>query len=107
MVHARASRWPQHRRHAEPVIERAAVSLADRTLGRRGATQDRASLAAAQLRVGDRDAGLATAHAVLDELPGLRSSRTHLWLADVSQAAAEHAGHPGAADLRARIAAAT
>jgi transcriptional regulator with XRE-family HTH domain len=106
MVYARASRWPQHRRNAEPVIERGAVSLADRTLGRRSAISDRAAVAAAQLRVGDRDAGLGTAHAVLDELPGLRSARKHLWLADISEAAAVHAGHPAADDLRLRIAAA-
>ena len=106
VVYARVSRHPQHRRYAESVIERGSYSLADRTLYRRAAIQDRIEVAAAQLRVGDRDAGLEGAHAVLEDLPGLRSARKHLWLADLSEAATDHAGDSGADDLRDRIAAA-
>jgi transcriptional regulator with XRE-family HTH domain len=104
MIYAAVSRHRQHRRYADLVVERGTFSLADKSLGRRDSTQDRTELAAAQLRVGDLDAGLENAHAVLDGLPGLRSARARLWLADLSQAAADHAAHPDAADLRARIA---
>jgi hypothetical protein len=106
VVYARISRHSQHRRCAESVIERGSFSLADPTLGRRAAMQDRIEVAAARLRVGDRDTGLEGAYAVLHDLPGLRSARKYLWLADLSEAATDHAGHAGADDLRARIAAA-
>ena len=105
-IYARLSRHPELVRYAQRVIELGTWSLADRSQGRREATHDRAELAAAHLRAGDRDTGLAHAHAVLDDLPGLRSARNHMLLADLSEAVTPHAGHPGADDLRARITAA-
>ena len=106
MIYAAVSRHRLHRRYAEFVVRAGTFPLADRSLGRVSSTNDRADLAAAQFRVGDRDAGIGNARAVLDDLPGLRSARARLWLADLSRAAADHAGHRGADDLRARIAAA-
>ena len=105
-VYAAISRHPQHRRYAEFVVERGTHAVIDQTRGRRGAAKDRAELAAAQVRLGDLDAGLDNAHRVLDDLAGLRSACARLWLADLARAAADHAGHSGADDLRARIAAA-
>jgi hypothetical protein len=107
-VYAAISCHPEHRSYAETVVEYGTRAVADQTLGwgRRGTAKDRAELAAAQLRLGDRDAGLDNAHRVLDDVAGLRSARAKVWLADLSRAANDHAGHPGADDLRARIAAA-
>jgi transcriptional regulator with XRE-family HTH domain len=99
------SRHPEHRRHAETAVELGTRAVADQARGRRGLVHDRALLAEAQLRVGDREAGLANAHRALDDWAGLRSARTRMRLADLCDAAADHAGHPGADDLRARIAA--
>jgi hypothetical protein len=99
------SRHPEHRHHGETVVELGTRAVADQTRGRRGLAMDRALLAAAQLRAGDREAGLDNAHRALDGRRGLRSARSRMWLADLSDAAADHAGHPGADDLRSRIAA--
>ena len=100
------SHYPRHRGFAELAIERGARALADHRRGPRCAAMDRAEVATAQIRVGDLNAGLANAHRVLDDMAGLRSARARVWLSDISRAAADHAGNPGADDLRARIAAA-
>ena len=86
------------------MVELGARALTDEARGHRGRAQDRVHLAAAQLRVGDRDAGLANAHQALDDLADVRSARKHRWLADLSDAALDHAGNLAADDLRTRIA---
>jgi len=88
-------------RRTAPLGNRA---LTHGTRWRRGQAEDRARLAAAQLRVGDRDAGLANAHQALDDLAQVRSARKHRWLANLSDAALDHAGNLAADDLRTRIA---
>ena len=99
------TRYPRHRHHAAQAVELGTRALTDQARGHRGLAEDRAYLAAAQLRVGDRDAGLDNAHQALDDLAEVRSARKHRWLTNLSDAAADHAGSPGADDLRARIAA--
>ena len=100
------SRHPEHRRYAESAAELGQTGLAgpDGSRGWEGIVQDRISLAAALLRSGARDEGLATAHRAIDEVGALRSRRPREALTDVADAADGYPCHRDAEELRIRIA---
>jgi hypothetical protein len=105
-IHGELARHPEHRGYAETAVESGAEAFAgseDRAWI--AVVINRVALAAALLRAGARDEGLATAHRAIDEVTALRSRRATACLTDIADAAGEHPGHRGAEDLRARLAA--
>ena len=107
-VYGELSRRPEHRRYAETAVEMGQAALAASGGNRAwtGVVIDRVGLAAALLRAGARDEGLATAHRAIDEAAALCSNRARDGLADVADAAGDYPGHGDAEDLRAKLAAA-
>jgi transcriptional regulator with XRE-family HTH domain len=105
-IHSELSRYPEHSRYAETAAEQGQAALAayDGNRSWHGVVLDRVALAAAQLRAGARDEGLATAHRAIDEVATLRSRRARDGLADIADAAGGYPDHRDAKDLRARLA---
>ena len=107
-VYGALSRHPEHRRYAETAAESGASAFAGSDADRAwiAVVINRVALAAALLRAGARDQGLATAHRAIDEVVALRSRRASDCLTDIADAAGDYPGHGDAEDLRAKLAAA-
>jgi hypothetical protein len=107
-IYEELSRHPEHSGYAETAVAiEPAACLDNPTHSYRSAVLTQVMLAAAQLRAGCRDEGLATSHHVLDKVATLHSARARARLSAIVDATARYPAQRDITDLRTELAAHT